>query len=1079
KLALVSQFTTAELTKGLPEAELYSSMPLSGAFFINNGAEAYIATGRYTFTYDVIKKSIVKSHVLPVNQYISVAAFSKKNNEILLSISENATGGIFKQSLADFSTPKAVIKEKAFAYKMKMCDSLLICYCTDKYFVLNTDAGKIIHEVTLPVTKTPGLDKAAAAIANKREPITSPDGVNFKPEEYVLDIDYLRKEKKLIYATNKEVKVIDPATKKLSRTFKGIFTNVKISSTGNRMITNGYLFYRSLRIYNPTDFSIVSERMTMGNSIYSTNLSPNKKWLYTNGANSGYIWNLSNFTKHAEIKDLSGSDSSFVMSVYFLNDSEVVVNSGTSISHLNLFIYNFIKKKLVSVLKKDVYAVSSGFVNNEFYYADYSHLNIMNLATKKEETYEGLYSMAAVPSSGVINYTNDLVFVPKAGKFSVINRKTKKSVYESDSWAVNSKVLFSDDGKFLFTTAQITKKKKLNGYEYDAPVSAIVKIDLENKRILTDYAETYYVLDFKLKDNGKKLAIWYINYDPAVYTGTEQINEYTEYDVASGSVLFTKTIDKTPTIMPYHYTSESGNYFCMAGVYDDYLKVFNEKGEAVVDMKQNGLSAPKCFFVEEKGMMIVTSPFNSMATFIDLKKNKMIGQLANADKDQFFLITSDLNYLGSKEFVKNIRFKYKNEMYGFEQFDAYLNQPHQVLRAFGCSDSALIKAYEKAYTKRLKVLGIKPGFKVNFASLPNFHEVKMKEEKNGEVKFSVSANKGVDKLKSIKVVNNGSVVLTENIPANEADHFQKDFVFETSSGINRFEFVTTDEKGLESPHVTRFYNNTSIVKPDLYIAVIASEKFKNTEYDLTYAVKDATDMANTMANSKSFNKINIKKIFNKSFSPDSIGDLKKFFQPAGVNDVVMIFFAGHGFLDGDFSYYFPTYYTDFEHPNVNSVSYNSFEKLLKEVKPLRKLMFIDACFSGEVDKDDLFINEEPKNTKDTTRSLRAATAVFAQSTALEMSKTVFSDLRQSSGATIISSAGGTEAALEGAKWNNGLFTHCLLDGLSNLKADYNVDGKISLSELQKFVAEEVHKLSGGKQMPTYRLENTVLDYELW
>jgi hypothetical protein len=56
---------------------------------------------------------------------------------------------------------------------------------------------------------------------------------------------------------------------------------------------------------------------------------------------------------------------------------------------------------------------------------------------------------------------------------------------------------------------------------------------------------------------------------------------------------------------------------------------------------------------------------------------------------------------------------------------------------------------------------------------------------------------------------------------------------------------------------------------------------------------------------------------------------------------------------------------------------------------------------------------------------------------------------------------------------------CVPDALKKFKAGYNPDQKISLTELQKFVANEVYKLSYGKQMPTYRLENTVLDYELW
>ncbi len=51
--------------------------------------------------------------------------------------------------------------------------------------------------------------------------------------------------------------------------------------------------------------------------------------------------------------------------------------------------------------------------------------------------------------------------------------------------------------------------------------------------------------------------------------------------------------------------------------------------------------------------------------------------------------------------------------------------------------------------------------------------------------------------------------------------------------------------------------------------------------------------------------------------------------------------------------------------------------------------------------------------------------------------------------------------------------------MKSLKADLNNDKTITLSELQKFVAEEVNRLSEGKQTPTYRVENTVLDYELW
>jgi hypothetical protein len=379
----------------------------------------------------------------------------------------------------------------------------------------------------------------------------------------------------------------------------------------------------------------------------------------------------------------------------------------------------------------------------------------------------------------------------------------------------------------------------------------------------------------------------------------------------------------------------------------------------------------------------------------------------------------------------------------------------------------------------MRVLGIKPNNKINFSSLPTFQTISMKEENSKFVSFSISANKGGSKLSKLEIYNNGTLIHSETITVEQSSRFDKTYNFETSSGINRFEFIVKDDRGLESPRLIRYFNNTTTLKSNLYLVVIASEKFKNNKFDLAYAEKDATDIANNMSNSKSFNSVQIKKLFNQSFTVDSITNLNNFFSKAGVNDVVMVFFAGHGYLDTDMSYYFPTYYTDFSDPKINSVAYKNFEKIFQQIKPLRKLMFIDACFSGEVDEDQQLIEGDDNNKKDSTRAVRLAGSMFAQSTALEMSKAVFSDLRQNSGATIISSAGGTEAAFEGEKWNNGLFTYCLLNGMKNYKADSNNDKKITLSELQKFVAEEVNRLSEGKQSPTYRMENTVLDYELW
>jgi hypothetical protein len=1075
KLALEKKIKTVELIKGLPNSEYYGSLPISAVFFTGKSNELYIAIGSFTLLYDMDKAVATTSHVFPVTDYVMSTSLYKKGNEVLIAKSSGTVNAIYKQSLTDLSDVKEVITNTGTITKTRIRDSLLVCFTATNYFIMDLEKEKIVHEVRMMKYDYNFYDKKTFKEINKRPAISVPDTINFASNEFVYDIDFLTGTKLAVYSTTKGLKFIDLTTKKLVRKHKTIATNIRVSPNGQRIVSNGYYPYKALRVHDPATMQPISERVTLGNSINSADMSPGKRWMFTNAGNSGYFWDMRNFSKYAELKDISGSDTSFIYGLIFLNDSEAVVNSGKSFDKLNLSIYNINRKKYTKFLKKNVYAFMSGFLNGEFYYSDYKTLHIFNVKTLKEETYEGMFSLAAGNPEKGINFTKELVFIPDASKYKVLNRKTKKVEYESESWTVTSRVLISPDNKFVFTSGQVTKKQNINGTELDMPVSAIVKIDMAKKAIVADYAITYYPYDFKIKENGTVMGVWYLKQD---YTGNpEKETVYSEYELESGKELFSKTIAKTPETIAFGQASETGKYFVLYTPFGNFFKIYDGKGNELLDLSDMHISIPKCFFMESLDRLIITSGSSSLATFIDLKNKRITGQLANATSDNFFLVTSEMHYLGSKEFVKNMRFKYQSEMFSFEQFDAYLNQPHKVLRAFGCSDTLLIKAYETAYLKRMKVLGLKPDGKVNFSALPSVQDVQMNVVKGGKVDFSVSANKGQGKLTTAFVYNNGTLIFSEPIPAAQGARFEKNFSFETSSGINRFEFSVKDDQGLESPRIVRLFNNTDNVKPDLYLVVVASEKFKDKDFDLAYAVKDAGDLAQTMSNSKSFGKIKIKKLYNQSFSPDSVKQLKQFFSTAGVNDVVMVFFAGHGYLDTDLSYYFPTYYTDFTDPKINSVSYNSFETLFKEMKPIRKLMFIDACFSGEVDEDVNMENKENNGEKKETRSISGTS--FTQNTTMELSKAIFSDLRQNSGVTVISSAGGTEEALEGEKWNNGLFTHCLMDGMMNYTADLNGDKIITLSELQKFVSEEVNRLSEGKQTPTYRVENSQLDYELW
>lgn len=1079
RLNFFKKINTASLLADLPNGPIYSSLPISNCFFTKEINLLYVCVGGYTLLLNINDEKVISSNVFPVTDYIMASAYSFKENVIYLAKSSGTVQSIFKQSINNLNDVKELISIPTNLAKMKLKDSILICFTSSSYFILNCKDNKVIHEVKIPTYNYSFLDKETKALANKRPTMIKPDTINFKNNEFIFDIDFLTGTSYCLYSTTKGIKWIDLKTLKLFRTTANQGTGIVISPSGNRLITTVFYPYKALKVIEPkNNFKFIAEKPSLSSNITNAEISPGNKWLFLNSSNTGYLWDLTNYTKYALIKDPSGSDTSLIYNVKFLNDSELVVNSGRDFEHLNLTIYNILKKKYTKQLKKNVYAFFSGFLNNEFYYSDYNSLTIVNLNTGVSETYKGLYSLLASNPSQLVSYNNDLVFVPQQNGYSFVNRKTKSTIYESNAWATNAKVSISEDQKSIFTSAQIKKKMNISGTEVEMDVFAIVKIDVATKKIVADYAVSYFPYNFIIKDS--KIGIWYLDYNLSG-DGIQRI-KYDEYDTQSGQLLNSKVVAETKEVLPFHSSANTGNYTALSSNEGDFFKIFNHKGEEIIDLKELKIFMPKCYFLENQKKAIILNTNNSLLTFVDLEKKKVIGQLANAIFDNYFLLTTELFYLGSKEFVKNLRFKYNSEVYSFEQFDAYLNQPHKVLKAFGCSDTNLIKSYESAYNKRLKLLGLTTQSKMSFSNIPKISKVIIQEDKAGSVSISITANKGDNALKELIVLNNGVTLFQEQVKESNKEFTISNLKVELTSGINRLEVFARDINGLESAKTTRFYNNTLDVKPNLYLLVLASEKFENTKFDLTYAVKDANDIAKNFSNSKSFEKVYLKKLFNKSFTSDSISQLKQYFSKATTNDVVLVFFAGHGYLDTDFNYYFPTYYTNFTDPKINSVPFNMFDDLFKNIKPSRKLMFIDACFSGEVDidtKSSPVDNSNNEKEKQKNRSTLSGKQLLSQSSALEMSKVVFSDLRQNSGATIISSAGGNEAAFEGEDWNNGLFTYCVLNGLKNLKADKNSDGLITLSELQSFVAEQVNMLSDGAQTPTYRMENNAIDYELW
>jgi WD40 repeat protein len=424
--------------------------------------------------------------------------------------------------------------------------------------------------------------------------------------------------------------------------------------------------------------------------------------------------------------------------------------------------------------------------------------------------------------------------------------------------------------------------------------------------------------------------------------------------------------------------------------------------------------------------------------------------------------------------------------YPFEQFDIMYNRPDIIMASLGFVEQPIIDLYYSAYQKRLKRMGIEETALSDDMSIPSVTLKHMPPAK-GKVNVTITAVDSLYAINSIHIYMNDVPVYGRNgidVSEQGAQKIIKDVDLALMSGPNKIQVSVVNSAGVESLKETITISNTLNKEPALFVVAIGVSNYQDSVFNLEYAAKDAQDVNNLFAKVPCFKTKHQKVLTNEQVTRENLVGLKDFLSQANRDDVVIFFIAGHGVLDKTLDYYYCTYNMDFRNPEKYGITYAELEVLFDGIQAIRKLLIMDTCHSGELDKDDM---EEIAiaDTEDGDITFRSTNTTVQYREAQGLQKTneavkeMFNDLRRGTGATVISAAGGAEYAMESATWQNGLFTYCLLEGIQTMNADANKNGEIMLSELQTYIGKKVEELSQGKQMPTSRVENLSLDYRIW
>ena len=269
------------------------------------------------------------------------------------------------------------------------------------------------------------------------------------------------------------------------------------------------------------------------------------------------------------------------------------------------------------------------------------------------------------------------------------------------------------------------------------------------------------------------------------------------------------------------------------------------------------------------------------------------------------------------------------------------------------------------------------------------------------------------------------------------------------SGENRIRVVAVDTVGLSTEKVLTIHHSER--RKNIWAVVIGIDRYPNVRH-LKYAVKDAKAFYNHLID---FNKIpaeNVTLLLNQQASltrmRSALGTHLK--NNAGKDDMVIIFFAGHGATekdvmspDGDgLEKYLLPFDADPEDLYATALPMGEVARIFNRIRSDRLVFIADSCYSGASGGRTIGID-----------GIRA-----------NLSEAFFDRVTGGKGRVIISASGANEVSVENDELKQGVFTYYLLEALKG-RADIDNDNLVTIDEAFRFVSEHVPKATGQEQHP--------------
>ncbi len=484
----------------------------------------------------------------------------------------------------------------------------------------------------------------------------------------------------------------------------------------------------------------------------------------------------------------------------------------------------------------------------------------------------------------------------------------------------------------------------------------------------------------------------------------------------------------------------------------------------------------------EDGNFLFSASEDSKISIWNIDNNKFVTLLNR--ENEWLIYTDDGYFDASRNGGSLVAATVGLEAYNIDQFALRYNRPDIILERMGMGSDELIAHYNAQYQKRLRRFGIteaqlERGLEVPEVRIDHAHQ----DDKFLTIEFTLKDEDSPLKYYNIfindvplfsgygKEATGNELVLSETV--------------ELTAGENKIEVTCFNRNGAEAYRAVTYAEYTGEVIPDLYYLGFGVSSYQNPELNLSYAHKDALDLGAALRGfSGQYGTLHVNTFTDAQVTVDTIKKAKDFVKDAGVDDVVVLFIAGHGvYSQGeDATYYYLTHDADIADLAGTAADFELIEDLLQGIKPRKKLFLMDTCESGEIDEEaqvSYYALADARGLK--ARASRAVTIKERSEQPkrdylYQKDRFIYNDLLRRSGAIVFSSSRGGEFSYESDAVQNGLFTEEILRCLVEGTGDTDGDGVVSTDELRAYVAEKVAEATDNAQHPTVDRDNIYLKF---